>query len=258
MEGSLMALRMDAYEAVKEKKVKLEATPANSFKKMDLGLANLTDNEIDLDLSRTAFIPAKDSDAQRIGITRVFGEEVGAYVVTLPPHYEGVIECESRCLDYHRPAPANGLDYFVMLTPLPPLIVEMLRRGVSQEDIWADIEGAPDLKDTWNGMDPRGQQIMEDSIPISAISEIQGEWHSPEYSYAFEIVGNRGFLTLLNRPETQAIGDEVFRIHSIEGNRFKGDHGFTDQSWRSIEGEIVSSQEMILRGGGLQWTMYKR
>ncbi|MGD8605241.1 MAG: hypothetical protein PVF49_11790, partial [Anaerolineales bacterium] len=244
-----MTMRLDAYKAVEEKKVTLDVKAVDGYKRAQVEVHNNTQEDIDVDFSTTAFMPTGDSDAQRIGLSYMSEHEPGAYVLSIPPGAAGSVQFEARCLDYHRPAPPSGWGYVPMMVPLPLLICQMLQRGASQQDIWYDIENTSELQSEWQAMDPRREELQEGSIPVSATAHLRGEWYSPQHNYAFELVGHRAYLTVLNNPATQTVGDEVFRITSIEGNKFRGEHGFTDQTWHPVEGEFLSENEMHLRGG---------
>jgi len=256
-----MAMRLDAYEAVEEKIIDLEVKPVDTYKRAEVDIHNNTKKDVDLDFSRTGFIPVGDSDAQRLGLAYVAGQEPGAYIISIPAGGRGSTHFEARCLDYHRPAPTNGLLYVPMPVPLPPLLIEMMRRGVSQQDVWCDIENTPQLIQEWQDLDPRDPELNPGSIPISAeiplAPNLAGEWFSPEHRYAFRFVGTRGLITATNHPN-QKIGEECIRVTWIEGNRIKGEHGFTDDTWHPIEGEFISETQLRIRSRGIEWVLVKK
>lgn len=159
-------LPIDLVEAVQKGHIKIQAKPERSFAETRIIVNNRTANEMAVDFSRSYLVPSI-GESQRIGLSYPKGFKPGDYTLLIKPNQKADIVFSSRCLDHHRPPPNASTLYLLAPQLLPDFIVDALRKGLNQQQVWEVIE----TRDKRWGNDTR-------SVPVMDHRAIIGEWES--------------------------------------------------------------------------------
>jgi hypothetical protein len=126
---------LDLLIAVRSKGIRFRAWAIQSFRATMLYLRNEGANDFHLDVSRYG-LTARTGTSQTIGLSHPVGSEPGAYVLVLKAGEEKEIAFNSRCLNSQGKSPRDGTEYKIVPDRLANDIIDLLRRGAEQEEVW--------------------------------------------------------------------------------------------------------------------------
>lgn len=109
-----------------------------------------------------------------------------------------------------------------------------------------------------SGPDPAPAPARDAPVDAArAAADFAGEWHSPDYRYAFRIEGVVGIATISNSPNYRA-GEPMLRFQPTSATTFRGTQIFTDGQWYEVVGQLLDDGTMRMEGGGFVWDMVRR
>jgi len=74
--------------------------------------------------------------------------------------------------------------------------------------------------------------------------------------FAYHVVGGTGTCTRTNAPRAFNIGDRIFVVDAVWGNRFHARQMFTDGCWYMCSG-VLAEGEMRFEGNYWRWVMIR-
>jgi hypothetical protein len=74
--------------------------------------------------------------------------------------------------------------------------------------------------------------------------------------FSYRVTDGVGVCTNTNAPGVFKVGDVIFRVETVWGNRFHAQQMFTDGSWHRCSG-VLADGEMRFEGNYWEWVMVK-
>lgn len=138
---------VDGHKAVTEGTISVHAETVRGFRETKLDIENKTDQLLRVDMSTIGLAPVQ-GNTQRLGISSLDRRTSGRYQLVMPPHQRRSVVAITRCLDPRRHSPRKGAAHVPVDYELPAFIVELLRQGADQQQVWKAMES---LGSAWGG-----------------------------------------------------------------------------------------------------------
>lgn len=136
---------LDLLEAVRRGKVSFGAWVEDSYEATRVRLRNKTFRRLEIDFSRSGLVSGAGK-SQRIALSHPVGSKPGDYILVLGPRQERGIVFRSLCLDRERAPLDHGAKYDLMPKPLPDFVVDALRQGLGQRDVWEIVRAGGGIR----------------------------------------------------------------------------------------------------------------
>lgn len=130
---------LDLLRAVRKYGIYFKAWSEYKYEETSIILKNGTQYEFRIDISRSGLI-SKNGKSQRIGLCYPKRSGPGDYIIDLKSGQEKDIVLNSRCLDKRGEPPENGTEYVLIPELFSDYVVDLLRKGSDQKEVWATID----------------------------------------------------------------------------------------------------------------------
>ena len=74
--------------------------------------------------------------------------------------------------------------------------------------------------------------------------------------FSYQVTDGTGICTKTNAPGVYEVGDLIFRVVAVWGDRFHAQQMFTDGTWHRCSG-VLTGDEMRLEGNFWEWVMIR-